>query len=66
MQFGSRCPQQESGIHQRSSWLAYLSESVFFAKKLCGPKEGICVIHGFSNSFADITELSGVCTVLGA
>src|SRR5216684_6963379 len=46
---------------------AHLSESVIFAKKLCcGPKEGPCVIHGFSISFADITELSGACTVLGA
>src|SRR6266699_851963 len=51
----------------RLPWLAHLSESVVFAKKLCyGPKEGPCVIHGFSISFADITELSGACTVLGA
>src|SRR5260370_29831073 len=42
------------------------SESVIFAKKLSGQNGGLCVIHGFSISFADITELSSACTVLGA
>jgi hypothetical protein len=46
--------------------LGHPNESVFFAKKPCSPKEGLCVFHCFDISFAEITELSEACVVLGA
>jgi hypothetical protein len=50
-----------------ASWPAHLSESVFIAKKCCwGAQEDLCAFHCLDTSFADMTELSEACTVLGA
>ena len=42
------------------------NESTLFSAKLCDTKEGLQAFHGLGISFADMTELSGGCVVLGA
>ena len=52
--------------HSLTVVISHRNELVFFVEGLTGPKSGLCAFHRFGISFADMTELSRACVVLGA